>query len=415
MFKLPSFFAYFLLQVVHLLYHLGISLRKTILSFNPITFSFLIRNQISSKWRKKQFLVQEYLQKKRPLHMAIILDRDEAWSSIQNGHEELVKLLAWMANAQVAHVSVHDAEGYVKGSLDDLEMKITSVLDACLIDEHLYTKRKAEPAQVELPRSKRIHIRARLSEMREAIDSRAEGPLESEARHNGVGVECGNGTTQANYLSHLSKRAGGRSRQRSEELGSDSARGFSCKASRMAGHAGLSVDGPSGDACQGTGVMQVEVLSAADGKAALAEVAAALAIEQQDQHRRSRPKEHDKSSDKSCCREGEEREKCGKEQRSDKFREHDGRQEPRDVGGVEEPRPRVTERDIDACMASIGALSAEPELLLVFGKCLSLAGFSPWHTRLCEIRHMGTLNGITLPAFLQALDYYASTTQRLGK
>ena len=64
--------------------------------------------------------------------------------------------------------------------------------------------------------------------------------------------------------------------------------------------------------------------------------------------------------------------------------------------------------------AALGAsAAAAPDLLLVAGPVLSLAGFAPWHARFCEILHLGAARGAG--ARVQgALQRYTSTLQRGG-
>lgn len=56
----------------------------------------------------------------------------------------------------------------------------------------------------------------------------------------------------------------------------------------------------------------------------------------------------------------------------------------------------------------------EPQLLLVFGPVLTLAGYPPFHTRACEIQHMGSLDGACRPLLADAIASYCKVLQRHG-
>ena len=56
----------------------------------------------------------------------------------------------------------------------------------------------------------------------------------------------------------------------------------------------------------------------------------------------------------------------------------------------------------------------EPELLLVFGKVLTLAGFPPWLVRFSEIYKGGMLREFSSAKMTHILQQYCRTTQRFG-
>ncbi|GAQ91560.1 hypothetical protein KFL_008070030 [Klebsormidium nitens] len=76
---------------------------------------------------------------------------------------------------------------------------------------------------------------------------------------------------------------------------------------------------------------------------------------------------------------------------------------------------RLEEDDIDRALAATGGVTREPELVLVFGKVLTLAGFPPWLLRNSEIVHVPSLRGITATCFTRAIEDFARRTQRFGK
>jgi len=54
------------------------------------------------------------------------------------------------------------------------------------------------------------------------------------------------------------------------------------------------------------------------------------------------------------------------------------------------------------------------ELVMVFGRTLTLAGFPPWLTHLCEVLHLGPLQNIRTRRLRASFKKYASVTQRFG-
>lgn len=64
--------------------------------------------------------------------------------------------------------------------------------------------------------------------------------------------------------------------------------------------------------------------------------------------------------------------------------------------------------------SSLSAAMAEPELLLVFGRSFTLAGYAPWPLRSTEMYHMGRLKDITVCLLHHTLQQYCNTAQRFG-
>jgi hypothetical protein len=56
----------------------------------------------------------------------------------------------------------------------------------------------------------------------------------------------------------------------------------------------------------------------------------------------------------------------------------------------------------------------EPQLVLVFGPMLSLAGYPPLHTKTAEIYHAGWLAGASQAGLLRCIGRYCKTNQRFG-
>jgi hypothetical protein len=56
----------------------------------------------------------------------------------------------------------------------------------------------------------------------------------------------------------------------------------------------------------------------------------------------------------------------------------------------------------------------EPELLLVFGPAATLAGYPPFHSRGCEIHHLGSLAAAHRQGVFDALAKYCNVLQRHG-
>jgi hypothetical protein len=66
--------------------------------------------------------------------------------------------------------------------------------------------------------------------------------------------------------------------------------------------------------------------------------------------------------------------------------------------------------------AAGGAAAAlEPDLVLVFGPALSLAGFPPWAARTAELFELGALGGVTGGKLDAVAARYARTRQRFGR
>jgi hypothetical protein len=66
--------------------------------------------------------------------------------------------------------------------------------------------------------------------------------------------------------------------------------------------------------------------------------------------------------------------------------------------------------------AAGGAAAAlEPDLVLVFGPALSLAGFPPWAARAAELFELGALGGVTGGKLDAVAARYARTRQRFGR
>ncbi|KAK9915644.1 hypothetical protein WJX75_002087 [Coccomyxa subellipsoidea] len=76
----------------------------------------------------------------------------------------------------------------------------------------------------------------------------------------------------------------------------------------------------------------------------------------------------------------------------------------------------LTPAELDAQMASLAGPAAvrEPDLVLVFGRTFSLAGYPPWSIRFSEIYHMGELTDFTRRKLTDALQRYCKTPQRFG-
>lgn len=82
---------------------------------------------------------------------------------------------------------------------------------------------------------------------------------------------------------------------------------------------------------------------------------------------------------------------------------------------------QTSHQDVKAAVYGDLAASAgpeilrEPELLLVFGPVLTLAGYPPFHARSCQIYHVGPARGATAHGVREALARYGRTLQRHGK
>jgi len=67
-----------------------------------------------------------------------------------------------------------------------------------------------------------------------------------------------------------------------------------------------------------------------------------------------------------------------------------------------------------AAAAAQQDLLLEPQLLLVFGPVLTLAGYPPFHTRVAEIQHMGPLASVRRSHIEAAVASYCQVLQRHG-
>ncbi|CAA3006502.1 dehydrodolichyl diphosphate synthase complex subunit nus1 [Olea europaea subsp. europaea] len=69
--------------------------------------------------------------------------------------------------------------------------------------------------------------------------------------------------------------------------------------------------------------------------------------------------------------------------------------------------------DIELVQKHIGWTS-DPEMLVTFGTKQCLFGFPPWQLRLTEIFSLPSHRNITYKTFIDCLEKYSRTTQRLG-
>lgn len=72
----------------------------------------------------------------------------------------------------------------------------------------------------------------------------------------------------------------------------------------------------------------------------------------------------------------------------------------------------ITISFLDAHLSS--STISEPNLLLVFGRDKTLAGFPPWSMRLCEICHLGRSPRVTYGGYLRGLQRYGRAEMRFG-
>ena len=89
-------------------------------------------------------------------------------------------------------------------------------------------------------------------------------------------------------------------------------------------------------------------------------------------------------------------------------------------GGGTPPPPRVpplTPATLDASLAATcgPATLAEPEIVLVYGRTFTLAGYPPWPLRHSEIYSMGPLTRASSVGVRSALARYGATSQRFGR
>lgn len=61
------------------------------------------------------------------------------------------------------------------------------------------------------------------------------------------------------------------------------------------------------------------------------------------------------------------------------------------------------------------SVMGEPDLLVLFGPSIELAGYPPWQLRLTEIFHVQDNHGVGYQVFLRALYNYANAQMRLGR
>ena len=61
------------------------------------------------------------------------------------------------------------------------------------------------------------------------------------------------------------------------------------------------------------------------------------------------------------------------------------------------------------------SVMAEPDLLVLFGPTVELAGYPPWQLRLTEIFHVQDNQGVGYQVFLTALYNYANAQMRFGR
>jgi hypothetical protein len=67
-----------------------------------------------------------------------------------------------------------------------------------------------------------------------------------------------------------------------------------------------------------------------------------------------------------------------------------------------------------AAVTGSSDIAAEPQLLLVFGPVLTLAGYPPYHTRAAEVQHMGPLAKASQTGVANAVAAYCKVLQRHG-
>jgi hypothetical protein len=69
---------------------------------------------------------------------------------------------------------------------------------------------------------------------------------------------------------------------------------------------------------------------------------------------------------------------------------------------------------LELAAAAGAAVLREPQLLLVYGPALTLAGYPPFHARACQIYHMGPTRAAAAEGLAGALARYARALQRHG-
>lgn len=60
-------------------------------------------------------------------------------------------------------------------------------------------------------------------------------------------------------------------------------------------------------------------------------------------------------------------------------------------------------------------VSSEPDLLVLFGPRVTLAGYPPWQLRLTEIFHLPDNKGVNYLVFRKALGMFGKAEFRVGK
>lgn len=86
---------------------------------------------------------------------------------------------------------------------------------------------------------------------------------------------------------------------------------------------------------------------------------------------------------------------------------------PGDADGLQK-RPWNTEM-LDRAIQHEFQVKSEPQLAVVFGPCLTTAGYPPWHVRLTEFVHVPTHRRFAPRTLLDAFRRFAKCEQRFGK
>lgn len=73
----------------------------------------------------------------------------------------------------------------------------------------------------------------------------------------------------------------------------------------------------------------------------------------------------------------------------------------------------ITTELVDAELSE--SVMSEPDLLVLFGPHVELAGYPPWHIRLTEISHVQDNHGVGYRVFYLALQKFAGAQMRMGK
>lgn len=61
------------------------------------------------------------------------------------------------------------------------------------------------------------------------------------------------------------------------------------------------------------------------------------------------------------------------------------------------------------------SVMSDPDLLILFGPSVDLAGYPPWQIRLTEIFHVQDSQGVGYQVFLRALHNYGKAQMRFGR